>query len=86
MAFKDELSEILMVLLKQKENRGRAKARAKADAEKGHAAMQLLIDDLKEQGIDVNTQQGQTIIKLLLARRLSKIGGDSDYRADFSFD
>jgi hypothetical protein len=84
--FTAELEEILMVLHRNKVSVGRAKAHAKVDKELASASKQILLDNLRANGIDPDTKQGLTVLKLIIARRLSKLENNSGYKADFNFD
>jgi hypothetical protein len=86
MSVQDEIREALTVLWNQKQRVARAKAHDKIDAQKNSAQGTLLLDELGAARIDVNTRQGQMVLKILVARRLSKSGGDAGYKAEFSFD
>lgn len=86
MSIQKEIHEALMTLHNHKQRIGKARAHAKIDAQKNSAAGEIFLDEMRFAGIDVNTRQGQMVLKILIARRLSKSGGDAGYKADFNFD
>ena len=66
---------------KAKIARGAAKKREKNELERMTAAIQLLVDDLKGEGVDINTPEGRQIFQLVLLQKLAKFAksGDRDF-------
>jgi hypothetical protein len=57
---------------KAKVARGIAKKRDRLEKERFEAAVQLLLDDLKTEGVDVNTPEGIAIFQLVVTQKIAK--------------
>jgi len=68
------------------QSRGRARAETKINAERARSEVALIIDEMAEEGVDVNSPLGQSVLAAICAERLKKINPPSGFTAEFSLE
>jgi len=72
MSLTEEIVAAVKVLHEHKQATGKAKAHAKIASQRASAEAEILLDSLKEIGVDVSTPEGLVVLKILIASRISK--------------